>query len=81
VLMSVRVGFAKILHAWLEITAPTLALCLFELVHENVTTDGGGNDDSHGFQLSGFGKKSIVVNLDFLLEIYTWELHSNLKFT
>jgi len=67
--VGVWVGFAKILHARLEITSPTLALGLFELVHKNVTANGGGNDDSYGFQLSGFGKESVVVDLDFLLEI------------
>jgi hypothetical protein len=64
-----RVGLAEILHAGAEVTPSFLSLCLLELVQEDVAADGGGDDNSHGFQFSCGDEECVVVGLNFLLEV------------
>ena len=57
------------MHARLKVTPLIFVLGLLQLMQEEVAADGGRDDDSHGFQCSCLCEKSIVVHLDFLLEV------------
>ena len=53
--VAVHVG----VHAGAEVSSPFLSLCLLECMQKDVAADGGGDDNSHGFQIKGIVNCSI----------------------